>query len=455
MNSERAITASDPWAPIVMFLLLGYLCMERPFSYLGIPPWSLFVGEVVLAWFVMFGPRLGTWRWLSVAAKLPRLKNFKRLLYLLLGYGAFQIVHGIYAGYPPLTAIRDYAFDYYPIYFFLGLWVGLSRPQTLPRFFRIFAWVNGIYGTAYVLFLDRLTWTIPGVSPDITPVPVFGLPQYSCLALVGLLAFEKSLRRAWPLLVLNGFVMLGMEVRAEWLAFAVGLAVWAWRTGNFKRAAWGGAVVVLMLAIMFVSNFTLAGPELRGGAPISARDLIGRAVAPVNKGLAEDYTASFQGDVDTAVFRTLWWAAIWQSVHKNATRAIWGYGYGYPLGDLVPYLKGRFVQTPHNAFFFALAYTGWVGVFIFFLFLTELARLLLAVPDAQVRDFGIAAFASLLAYAMFTPFFETPYGAIPFYLVFGIAAASLLSRQHAPATGQPGIVHKQKCEAGTAPAVAT
>jgi hypothetical protein len=444
----------DAWPRLAAALMLGYLCMGRSFSYLGIPPLSIFVGEVVLAWFLLFGPRLGEWRWLSIARKLPRLKKFHRLLYLLLAYGAFQIVHGIYAGYSPLTAIRDFAFDYYPLYFFLGLWVGLHQPQGLPRFFRIFAWANGIYGTAYVLFLNRLSWTIPGVSQQVTPVPVFGLPEYSCIALLGVLAFEKSLRRAWPLLVLNGFVMLGMQVRSEWLAFAVALAIWAWRTGNFKRAAWGGVVVLLMLALMAVSNLRLPGIEARGGGgSISAGGLVGRALAPVSSDVAANYTANYQTDVDTTLFRTLWWAAIWQAVHQNAARALLGFGYGYYLGDLVPYLKGEFIQTPHNAFFYALGYTGWLGVVIFFWFLAEILRLFLAIPNLQVRNFVIAAFAASLIISMFTALFEAPYGAIPFYLIAGFAVAPSFSRP--PAESHQGMAVNRGRKGESVPAVAT
>lgn len=453
MNTEPRKMNPGAWPRIVTVLLLGYMCMGRSFSYLGIPPLYIFVAEVVLAWFLVFGPRIGIARWPWSAMRLPRLKNLNRLLYLLLAYGAIQIVHGIYAGYPPLTAMRDFAFDYYPLYFFLGLWAGLRQPQGLPGFFRIFAWANGIYGTAYVLFLNRLSWTIPGVSQQVAPVPVFGLPEYSCIALLGLLAFEKSLRRAWPLLLLNGFVLLGMQVRAEWLAFAVGLGIWAWRTGNLKRAAWGGAVVVVMLGFFTVTNFSLAGPEGRGGGSISAGGLVGRALAPVSADLAANYTAHYQTDVDTTLFRTLWWAAIWQAVHERASRALLGFGYGYPLGDLVPYLKGEFIQTPHNAFFYALGYTGWLGVVLFFWFLAEIFRLLLAVPNIQLRHFGVAAFAVFFTISMFTAVFEAPYGAIPFYLIAGLAVAPSFSRQ--PAESHPGMAVKRGRKGESVPAVAT
>lgn len=445
MNSATQTVRSDGWFYVVVFLLLGYMCMGRSFAYWGIPPWYIFVGEVVLAWFLLFGPRWPGGRWPWIARDLRQLKGFKRALYFLIAWGLVGIAHGVYAGYSPLTAIRDFAFDYYPLYFLLGLWVGLQGNDRLPRFFRIFAWVNGIYGVVYILFLSHITWSFPGYGDRAVPVPVFGLPEYSCIALLGLLVFEKSLRRVWPLLLLNGFVMLGMQVRGEWAAFAVGLGIWAWRTRNFKRAMWGGAVVLAMLVLITVTSLDLAGPKSRGGGSISAGGLIGRALAPVDENIAASYTSKYQMDVGTTLFRTLWWAAIWEAVNQNATRALTGFGYGYPLGDLVPYIQG-FIQTPHNVFFYALGYTGWVGVVLFFWFLAEIGRLLLRVPDDKLREFGVMAFAAMILYAAVEPYFEAPMGAIPFYLMMGIVAASLFRQRRPPsraaarlAGGDPGL----------------
>ncbi len=410
--------------------------MGRSFAYLGIPPWHIFIGEIILAVFVVAGPRTASRSLLSVVRKTPYLAGLRKIFFIFALYGLFEVAHGIAAGYPWLTAVRDFAFNYYPLFFILGLWVGLRKPDLPPRFFRVFAWYNGIYGLSYIVFLNRLDWTFPGVSNQVIPVPIFGLPEFSFLVLLGLVAYEPELKRVWYLLALNGFVLLGMQIRAEWLGFAVGLLLWAYLTKHLKRMMAGGAIVILLLALMFALDFKMAGPTSRGGGEISAQDLIGRALAPINPYAAADYTSSYQTDLGTTVWRTIWWLAIWQAVNANHKTALFGFGYGYALGDLVPYLRGQFIQTPHNAFFYALGYSGWIGVCLFAGFQAALAHLLWKAYRKTGQPAGIVLWASMLAFATFTPFFEVPQGAIPFYLISGCVIASAIGQKRAVGTTQ-------------------
>ncbi len=420
------------WPRVVVFLVVGYFCMGRSFAYLGFPSWHIFLGEVFLAAFLLFGPwtRLGRWPW--VARRLSKLKILLACFMLFLCYGAFEVIHGVHDGNPLLVAVRDAAFDYYPLYLFLGIFAGLSWPALMRRLVRIFAWCNGIYGVLYILVFNRLDWTLSGVSQQISPVPVFGLPEFSFVALLALLAFEPDLKTVWHLLALNSFVLLGMQIRAEWFAFAIGLLVWGWMTKRLWRMAAGGTVILLLLVLMALVNLKIPGPATRGGGEISARDLIGRAVAPIDPDLAENYTSYYKMDVDTAVWRTVWWAAIWQAVQSTHISALLGFGYGYPIGDLVPYLQGDFIETPHNVFFYALAYSGWIGVLLFAAFQGAIGWLLWCADHRVSRPAGLVLWAAMLAYSMFTPFFETPYGAIPFYLLCGLLIAPAIRKGSAP-----------------------
>jgi hypothetical protein len=424
---------SGMWPAIAAILMVGYLSLSRAFAYLGIPWWKIFIGEAVLAMLFFSGPKFNGRSWPRAFLELPVLKRVCLLYGLFLAYGIVQIVHGILAGNPPLVAVRDLTFNYYPIYFFLGLSAGLMRPDLLPKLLRGFAWFNGLYGVLYIFVLNQIDWFVPGVSDEIARVPIFGQPIYSFVALLGLIVYEKDLWRSAHLLGLNLFVMLGMQFRTEWFAFAVGIITWLLVSGQGKRLLQATAIFVAVFCLMYITNFSVPGPEGRGGGDISIRQLTDRAIAPFRADTSNANVAAGIGadsQESTFVWRTVWWLMIWNAVHSNTNTTVWGLGYGYPLGDLAPYLAGEFIRTPHNVFFYALGYTGWIGVVLFFLFEAEILRLLWQVNRKTRDPFGVPFWASMMAYGMFFPLGETPYGAIPFYLIVGwIAAPVLLESQ--------------------------
>jgi hypothetical protein len=426
----------DNWGKIAILLIIGYLSMTRSFAYLGLPWINLFVGEMTLAAFLFFGPRTKQGAWLRIARHDRRLRRFGWLLLLLLCYGAFEALPGILSGYPAFTAARDTAFNYYPLFLFFGIWVGLRDRDFLRRVARALAWWNGCYGLAYVLFLSHLSWTMPGTSGAPSDVPLFGQPYGSAVAILGLIAFEPALTRIWHLIALNILVMLWVQIRAEWVVFVVGALAFAWCTKRLKPLAIATAAAVILLAVMYVANIDLPSPEGRGGQ-FSAHDLVARAVAPFDRDLAASLSA--KEDVNqfagTAGWRLVWWISIWGQVHASASSALLGFGYGYPIGDLNPFIEeGYFIQTPHNDFFYALGFSGWIGVMLFGLLQFELLRLLWRSYKITGQPFGLMCWAALLAGSMFEDFFEAPFGAIPFYLLVGIALApGLLSARVVPA----------------------
>jgi hypothetical protein len=418
------------------FLIVGYLSMTRSFAYLGLPWISLYIGEMALAAFLIFVPKTNRGPWLQVAWHLPRLRRFEWVLVMLICFGAFEALRGISLGYPAFTAVRDTAFNYYPLFLFFGIWVGLRDKEFLRRVARGLAWWNGCYGLAYVLFLSHLSWTMPGTTGASSDVPLFGQPYGSAVALLGLIAFEPRLGRIWHLIALNVLVLLWVQIRAEWVGFAVGALVFAWCTRRLKPLAIAGVLLVALIGVMYLANVDLPSPETRGGR-ISVGNLVARAVAPFNRDLAENLAAKedvnqFAGNAE---WRLVWWASIWGEVHATGSSTLLGLGYGYPIGDLNPFIEpGEFIQTPHNDFFYALGFSGWIGVILFGLLQIELLRLLWRGYKITGQPFGLMCWAALLSGAMFEDFFEAPFGAIPFYLLIGAALTpGLLTGSVAPA----------------------
>lgn len=435
----RSPQLAGNWAKLVAILIVGYLGIGKPFAYLGLPWISLYIGEMALAAFLLFGPRTKEGPWLRLTRRVRPLKRFEWWVVLLLLYGGFEAVRGILKGYPALTAIRDTAFNYYPIFLLLGMWVGLRDNNFSHRVVRTLALWAGCYGLAYVLFLSRVPWTMPGTDGR---VPIFLGPYgASTVALLGLLAFEQKPSRVWHLVLLNLFVLLGMQVRAEWVGFGAGLLVFAWLTKKMKQLSIAAGTLVILLGLMYVIGLNIQTPNGRGekvGSRISSDYLIARAIAPFNESLAERLAppedVSFAAG--TVEWRLVWWANIWGQVHARLTSALLGFGYGYPIGDLNPEIEaGTFIQTPHNDLFYALAFSGWLGVILFALLHLEILRLLWRSYRLTGQPFGLICWAALMTMSLFEDFFEAPFGAIPFFLFLGAAIAPVvLTRKHA----QPG-----------------
>jgi len=109
------------------------------------------------------------------------------------------------------------------------------------------------------------------------------------------------------------------------------------------------------------------------------------------------------------------WLAIWNSALEDGHAAVLGHGYGFPLGDLVPYLAGQFIRTPHNEFFFAWIYR-LDSVALFFAFEVGILTLLWKVNRTTGKPFGVPFWVAMMAYGMFFPLGESPYDD-SFYLI--------------------------------------
>ena len=175
------------------------------------------------------------------------------------------------------------------------------------------------------------------------------------------------------------------------------------------------------------SDFSVPAPAGRGGV-VSSREIVGRALAAVDPEKAREYTPRSADYAGTVTWRTRWWKAIWDSVHEDAATTAIGHGYGFPLTNLVAYLRSEEeLRTPHSVFYYTLGYTGWIGVAVFAALQAGLAIVMWRVYCATGQPFGLVFWLMALIGAMFGAVFETPMGAIPHYLMLGMAAASLVS----------------------------
>jgi hypothetical protein len=420
----------DNWSKWVLFLLVGYGLTGRSFAYLGIPPAKLFIGDLTLAAFIFLRPRKLFDPWIRALTKSDPLSPFAWLLLISLAYGIFEVVRGILIGFPPLVAVENMVFNIYPIFLFLGLWVGRRRPELLLKYIQVYAILFTIYAPAYILFLDKISLLMPG-SDGVT---VFGQAGGGGFIVLGLLCLDPKPSRFWLPMTIGAIQLLANQVRAEWLGIGLAFLIWGVLSKKMSKVAGFGLSIVLLLGIGFLLDVNIPAAQERGGS-ISSQEIVARGLAAISPELAQDVTGStnvgfYNG---TITWRETWWHAIWQNSQENYSNLLIGPGYGFPLKNLVDYLKTfGDLRTPHNIFYYALGYSGWIGVVIFFSLQGACGILVWRAYKITGQSWGVAVWASTLFTAFFGNAFETPFGAIPAYLIIGLVVGPTLSSASYP-----------------------
>jgi hypothetical protein len=421
------------WNIVWAILVLGYTLFGRSFAYLGIPSHSLFIGEVTLFVFLLTRPRKILTDWLAWAMGF----RGRPMALLALGlalfsfYGFFEALRGLSVlEHEKLMVLRNLAFNIYPFYLFLGILVGKRNPQLLRQLIPFLGWANGIYGVLYVFFLDQLDFRLPWAEE----VALFPMPSGSAISMLALLALGSDLKGFWPCFLVNCFVVLCTQVRAEWLTIFLGGLVWFIVRRDVIRAASLVSAPVAILLCMYLFEVSMEGLQLRGGE-ISPEGILGRLIAPINP----DWAATLLGDEAYALAGTItgwraeWWEGIWEEVHREGSSPTLGLGYGYPLHSASRFISEE-IPTPHNIFFYALGYGGWIGVSAFYLFQLTLAFALSRAKSRGGNPLGMMLWAGLLAAAHFGNSLEAPFGAIPFYLLLGYSLAPISNGEERPSS---------------------
>jgi len=423
----------DMWSKWVLFLLIGLSITGRSFSYLGIPPAKLFIGDLTLAAFIFLRPRQIFDPWIKALTKGGPLGPLAWTLLISISYGIFQVIRGVLLGFPPLTAVQNLVFNIYPLYLFLGIWLGKRRPDLVLRFVQVFAVLFCIYAPAYFLFLDKVSMEMPGSS-----VPVFGQAGGGGFIILSLLCLDPKPGRWWPAMALAAFGFLAAQVRGEWLGMVVATLIWGVLSRKMARVAMIGAGLFAVLAIGAILDVNLPSSAERGGA-ISSSEIVARGLAAASPDLARDLTGSNNVNFynGTITWRKNWWRAIWANSQDNYTNLLIGPGYGFALKNLVNYLAvATDLRTPHNVFYYALGYSGWIGVLIFFSLQAGCGVLLWRTYKLTGQAWGLAMWSAILTSAFFGNVLETPAGAIPLYLMMGLFVGPVLAELGSPAREQ-------------------
>ena len=394
-----------------LFLLYGFFLLDKLFVYVAFP----------LTAFTLFDRRAFLDRVYAALTRRGPICTLTWILLLSTMYGVAEVVYGLLAGHAPLTAGQILVFNISPWFLFFGIHAGARRPFAVRDYIRFGAWYHAITGPLYFLFLRHLNLGFLGREGE------FLAPGSGALILLGLFCLETNLARYWFPILVCSFDTIASQIRADWVGLGVAVCVWAVATRRVKRVAAMAGVIGLLLLIGLLADVRIPALPGRGGE-ISTRDTIGRAISGIAPDLARDFSANndAQTYTGTVQWRENWWKAIRAEVFETPATAVFGLGYGYPIKDLVPYLKGLDVRSPHSVLYFTLAYSGLLGVVLFFSFQANLLLVHWRNFRQTGQIFGFTSLIFILMDALFGNLFEAPQHAVPTYLLWGLCLGPYL-----------------------------
>ncbi len=402
---------------VAVAVLVGYLVAGRSFAQIGVAPASVFIGELLLVAMVAYEPTRAT---LTAALRgliTPGPLHLLLWVYVAyLGYGFLQLVRGA-AGGPPLEAAKLFSFNYLPLFIIGGIAVHATCPGALRRLSVVLPWANLVYLGVFFVALKGSSLRVPfSAAPSLTP------GAGANLTIILMLCLDRPVTRRWPLLAANVFLLAFLQLRSSWLALLLGACVWAVLTRRVRGLLLALGLALLVLVTLAAADVEIPGAASRGGG-VSVQGIAARSVAPFDEAFAARLSPEAENFAGTTEWRREWWDHIWAGVHENHQRELVGYGYGFLLSDLFPQLEQEAVRTPHNVFFFALGYTGWLGVVSFGGFQAVLLACLWRSYRRTGNPIGPALWVMGLTEGLFGNFYETPYNALPFYALLGLALA--------------------------------
>ena len=408
----------DIWTKLVFIFGFGSLFIGKVSAYFGLLIGGLLIFSVRVLWNRWF---------IALTSRNDPMRSVAWALLVSLLYGIGQVIYGVsFLGHPLFIALQILVFSLCPVYLFLGSWVGMHHPQGVRFYMRVLSWWMVIYTPIYFIFLQHLNLTLTGVLPG-TGLDVLGNPGSGTMPLLGLLTLEPQIVKFWlPIIVLILLTIANQE-RSDWLGLGICLIIWGKLSGKLGRVFGIFACIATILAIAALIDLRLPPIPGRGGE-LSARGTIARMAGSISPDLAAEAGGGRDARFyyGTVQWRQHWWAAIRSEVFKDPTTEIFGLGYGYPLAHLAgPEVEKQGTRSPHNVFYFTVAYSGFVGFAIFVWLEISMVLVLWRVYKMSGQSFGFIFAIYTLIGAFFGNVLETPQAAVPFYLLCGMAMAPI------------------------------
>ena len=418
---------AEAW--LLAFLVFGYVIGNRGFAQLApIPGFPLLPSELGLGIVLTLVTLRGALR-----RELPVRRdglNGLLLLWLVLGTGRVGWDVRTYG----FLALRDFAMVYYLLYFFAAqaLAAHPASRRLLQHALLVTFGLLPLPGLLAFLFPD---FFLSNLLIDGVPLIFYKADLLATFLFTGFILLlpqdRFDWRHAWwrwlPALasLVLGFALLS-RASLVGLVVAIGWLAWSgrWRPARVLVAAGlAGLLAVSVYSLLQKKDFTQTKAYAIYEAVASIADVSGTRNY-------ENVMSSDKGDNNR--FRLIWWKNV--AEETLATSPALGLGFGADLarGFLLEYYPTSEVdfsaRSPHNIFMTTLGRMGLVGVAVLLAVYGAQARVTARVARAArrdpARDDAITLQAAcwvVMVSACFGVVLEGPMGAIPFWIMLGLA----------------------------------
>lgn len=402
-------------------ILGGYVILGRTFSYLGVAP--LYPAELFMLSAFVFRGRLIAQVVTRHAANADIVFIFSLVF---VGVGLLQTFRGIITNGEVVMSLKGMAGHYYVILFFVGMAFAAEKTERgFADMFWTIATGFAIYQLICVFLFPGINLLLPLATTRAVDLNVGG--SGNSFIIVGTIALAPVMRRpAWIPVLLLFVTLLGPTPRATTLAVITGI-VWIVISTRNPRL-----LVQIGLGIICIAVFAgVFGPYISFNAGARSGTLslwwvFGRFIGSVDADLASSILQSMGAYKEaeniyalhgSGTWRLDFWRAILDSL-RSETLWLFGHGYGVSLGPIAGH--GADIRTPHNFTIYFIGYTGVIGLLSYLLLLLSYFGKFMALPKSPLRTFLSAVMIAAVVQAFFSNNFETPFFAVPFYLVLGL-----------------------------------
>jgi O-antigen ligase len=418
---------AEAW--LLGFLFFGYIIGNRGFAQISpVPGLPVFFSELGLAAALVLVVLRGTLR-----RTLPVRRDWLNgLLLLWLALGCGRILADVRAyGF---VALRDFAMVYYLLYFFVTQGLAAHLPS------------RGVLRAALVVTFTALPLTglLGTLFPDffLTNLLISGVPVIfykgdllATFLFTGFVLLVPDEDRRWNengwrwlaalvslvlgLSLLSRSSLLGLLVAIGWLAWSG-----RWRPARVLAAVCvAGLLSVTVYSLLQKKDFTQTKVYAVYEAVVSITDYSGTG----------NYRSEMSGDKgDNNRFRLVWWKNVAQETLANSPVLGLGFGADLAKGFLLEYYPTADVdftaRSPHNIFMTTLGRMGLAGasvlLCIYWVQARNTARVARAARTDPTRRDAMtlqAAVWVLMVSACLGVVLEGPMGAIPFWIMLGLA----------------------------------